>query len=145
MQWVVSDPELMPAKTFAGRYESLAKIGKLVAGVAKEAGFDSAHVYEIQLAVDEACTNIIEHGYGGEGKGEIYCNCEKLPDGIRVTLHDWAAPFNPDSVPPPNFDVPLEELKSRGAGLHLMKKLMDEVTFKFDTPEGNVCVLVKRK
>ena len=135
----------MPTKTFPGHYESLAKIGEFVSQVAKDAGFDKSNLYSIQLAVDEACTNVIEHGYGGEGKGDIRCTCDIKNDAIKITLRDWGAAFNPDVIPDPNFDVPLEQLQSRGAGLFLMKKLMDEVHFDFETGDGNVLVLVKRK
>ena len=61
----------MPKKLFPGRYASLAEIGEFIGLAAQAAGFDSKDVYAIKLAVDEACTNIIEHGYGGEGIGKI--------------------------------------------------------------------------
>ena len=135
----------MPTKTFPGHYESLAKIGEFVSQVAKDAGFDKSNIYSIQLAVDEACTNVIEHGYGGEGRGDIRCTCDVTQDGIEITLRDWGAAFNPNCIPEPDFNVPLEKLQSRGAGLFLMKKLMDEVHFDFETEDGNVLLLVKRK
>ena len=137
--------DLMPTKTFAGRYASLAKISEFVAQSAEEVGFDSKGIYAVKLAVDEACTNIIEHGYGGEGLGDIKCTCDVSDDGLTITLQDWGRSFNPDAVPDPNFSVPLEDLKSRGAGLFFMKKLMDEVHYKFDSQSGNILIMVKRK
>ena len=135
----------MPTKTFAGQYASLAKISEFVAKSAEDVGFDSKGIYAVKLAVDEACTNIIEHGYGGEGLGEIKCTCDVSGNQLKITLQDWGRSFNPDDVPDPNFAVPLEELKPRGAGLFFMKKLMDEVHFKFHEEHGNVLVMVKKK
>jgi anti-sigma regulatory factor (Ser/Thr protein kinase) len=45
----------------------------------------------------------------------------------------------------PNFDVDLYELEPRGAGLYFMNKLMDEIHFEFDTGDGNLLTMIKRK
>jgi serine/threonine-protein kinase RsbW len=135
----------MLTKVFPGRFDSLAEISEFVGGAAQDAGFDSKGVYAIKLAVDEACTNIIEHAYGGESKGEIRCTCTIQKDSLEVKLQDWGCVFNPNSIPEPNFDVPIEELKPRGAGLFFMKKFMDEVRFEFDARDGNCLTMIKHK
>jgi len=135
----------MPTRKFPGRFQHLAEIGDFVSKIAKEAGFDSAQVYSVQLAVDEACTNIIEHGYGGEGRGDILCSCDSTDEGIIIVIKDWGGQFAPGEIPDPDYDVPLEDLQSRGAGLFLMRKVMDEVDFKFDQKEGNILIMKKRK
>ncbi len=136
---------LMPTKTFPGRYASLAEISEFVAQAAREAGLDSKSVYAVKLAVDEACTNIIEHGYGGESSGKIECSCDIHPDTLTIKLRDWGVAFDPDTVPEPNFNVDLEELQVRGAGLYLMRQLMDDVKFSFQESQGNLLVMVKKK
>lgn len=128
--------------TIPGRYESLADIRAFVAQAAEQAGLGERAVYAVRLAVDEACTNIIEHAYGGEGRGEIECTCVIKPQGLTIILRDRGKPFAPDSIPPPDLSLPIEELPLRGAGLHLIRKLMDEVTFRF-SEEGNELTLVK--
>jgi len=135
----------MPTKTFPGRFENLAQISDFVTQIAKEAGFDSRQVYAVQLAVDEACTNIIEHGYGCEGQGDIVCSCDSTAEGIIIIIKDWGKRFDPEEIPEPDYDVPLEKLQYRGAGLFLMNKLMDEVDFKFGDSDGNTLTLKKHK
>ncbi len=135
----------MPTRKFPGRYENLLEIGDFVRKIAEEAGFDSSQVYSVQLAVDEACTNIIEHGYGGEGRGEIVCSCDSTEEGLTIVIQDWGRQFDPDEIPDPDYDVPLEKLQSRGAGLFLMGNLMDEVDFRFDKSGGNMLTMKKRK
>jgi serine/threonine-protein kinase RsbW len=135
----------METKTFPGRYENLIKIESFFAEAAEKAGMDSASVYAVKLAVDEACTNIIEHAYGGEDRGEIQCSYEIMDDGLRIILRDWGDTFDPSTVPEPDYSVPIEELKPRGAGVFLMKKVMDEVEFDFKEGEANVLRMVKRK
>ena len=135
----------MPSKTFAGQYTSLTDIAEFVAQAAKEAGFDSKGTYAIKLAVDEACSNIVEHGYGENEGDEICCSYEVLKDGLKITIQDWSEPFNPGDIPEPNFDVDLDDLKPRGAGLYFMKNLMDEVEFDFNSGDGNLLVMIKRR
>ena len=135
----------MPTRKFIGRYENLAAIGKFVSRIAQKAGLDAAQVYAVRLAVDEACTNIIEHGYGSEELGEIECACDITPSGVTVQLRDWSAGFSPEDIPPPNYAVPLEQLKPRGAGLYLMRQMMDDVHFHFDAVGGNLLTMKKHK
>ena len=134
----------MSATTFPGRFKSLAKITEFVSQFAEEAGLDETATYTVLLAVDEACTNIIEHAYGGEGRGEIKCACEVKDDALTITLSHRGDPFDPASVPEPDFNVPLQELKLRGVGLVLMQKIMDEVRYT-STPDGeNIITMTKR-
>ncbi|HBX68015.1 MAG TPA: ATP-binding protein [Chloroflexi bacterium] len=135
----------MPSKTFAGRFTSLEKIADFIAQAAQKAGFDSKSAYAIQLAVDEACSNIIEHGYAERENGKICCNYEVLENGLKIVIQDWGKSFNPNEVPKPNFEVALEDLKPRGAGLYFMKEIMDEVNFEFDNKDGNLLTMIKRK
>ena len=121
----------MASKIFPGRYSSLEPISEFIKHEANKAGLDEDAVYSIQLAVDEACTNIIEHAYGGEGNGEIECICSSTAAAFEVELRDKGKAFDPKLIPDPQTGVPIEKLKNRGAGLYLMRKLMDEVNFDF--------------
>lgn len=132
-------------RVFPARYESLAAIDQFVAGAAQQASFDESTVYQVQLAVDEACSNIIEHAYGGEGAGVIECTYHVKDDLITVVLRDHGQPFDPDAVPEPNLSTDLEERDEGGLGLHLMRRIMDEVEFDFESEEGNVLTMVKSR
>jgi serine/threonine-protein kinase RsbW len=135
----------MATATFSGRFESLAGIRKFVFQAASDAGFDEKEIYAVELAVDEACSNIIEHSYGGESKGEIECTCNDLKDRLEIILKDDGKPFDPGEVSHPDFSLPLEDLKPRGAGLFLIRNMMDDVNFEFSQKDGNVLRMVKRK
>lgn len=131
--------------TFPGCYESLDQIREFVVQAANKAGLNEKAVYEVELAVDEACCNIIDHAYGGEDKGEIECCTDIEPDELRITLKDFGSPFDPSQVADPELNVPLEKLKVGGVGLFLMKKMMDEVRYKTSKLGGNIITLVKKK
>lgn len=132
-------------KIFPARYESLAAISQFIAAAAEQAGFDECTAYQVQLAVDEACSNIIEHAYGGEGAGVIKCTYRIQHDELTVTLRDTGRPFDPETVPEPDLTCGLEERTGGGLGLYLIHRIMDEVDFDFESEAGNVLTMVKRK
>ena len=123
----------------------MAGIRDFVNLAAKDAGFNEKEIYAVELAVDEACANIIEHAYDGEGKGQIECTCNNINGGLEIIIKDDGKPFDPDSVPSPDFSVDLEDLQPRGAGLFIIRNLMDDVSFTFSKNKGNILRMVKRK
>ena len=136
----------MPTKSFPGRYTSLPEISDFVARAAQDAGLDSKGVYAVRLAVDEACTNVIEHAYGGEGEGDIRVSWHLVGDAFTITISDNGRAFDPLEVPAPTLPSQpdrLDELKIGGLGIHFMRKLMDEVRFSVDEVKGNQLVMIK--
>jgi serine/threonine-protein kinase RsbW len=135
----------MATMVVSGRYDNLVKIGEFVRQAAQHAGLNSFSVYQVETAVDEACTNIIEHAYGKEGAGDIECTCQELPDELVIILRDWGKPFVPTKIHPPNLKAPLKNRQAHGLGLHFIRQWMDEVDFQFTGETGNVLTMVKRK
>ncbi len=131
--------------TFPGKFENLEDISQMVGQAAEHAGLDDSGVYAVQLAVDEACTNIIEHAYGGEGRGLIDVTTEVTPTSLVVQLRDFGRPFDPASIPVPQTNLPLEEIQPRGIGLFLIRKMMDEINFEFSEDQGNILTMIKNK
>jgi len=104
---------------------------------------DPATVYRVQLAVDEASTNIIKYAYG-EKEGLLKLIMELNGDELVITLISWGKPFDPTSIPPPDLNAALEDRKIGGLGMHFIRKFMDEVSYSFDTVKGNRLILKKR-
>jgi serine/threonine-protein kinase RsbW len=99
-------------------------------------------LYDIQLAVDEACTNIISHGYAGLDPGSIIMDLEIESDKIVVTLTDFGRSFEPSSAPVPDVNAPLEERELGGYGLFLIQQSMDDMHYQV-TEDGNKMILTK--
>jgi serine/threonine-protein kinase RsbW len=140
-----TDRTLVETAVFPGRFESLAEIGEFIARVAEAAGFDERGVYAIQLAVDEACSNIIEHAYGGEDRGVIECTCRVDEEDLTVVLRDHGRPFDPSTAPEPVLNACLEEREGGNLGLFFMRRLMDEVRFECVPGSVNVLTMVKHR
>lgn len=139
------DVDTSQTRTFPGQFDSLAAIGEFVTRAAEAAGLDARAAYAVQMAVDEACSNIIEHAYGGERRGDIECTCRVNDDGLTVTLRDYGHPFDPACVPEPELCANIEKCKVGGLGLYFIRQLMDEVRFEFTPDSGNVLTMVKHK
>ena len=130
--------------TVEGHPENLATIADFVIKAAQASGLNEKATFEVQMAVDEACANVIEHGYGEEEeKGEIALCCKRAEDDFVVTIRDQGQPFNPEAIPPPDLTRSLAERRNGGLGLYFMRQLMDEVRFHFDT-EGNELTMLKK-
>lgn len=111
---------------------------------ATRVGFEKFAIYSIEMAVDEACSNIIEHAYGGEGKGEIRCTCSASERDIMIVLRDWGRSFDPSRIPQPNLSKNLDDRQAHGLGLYFIRQWMDEVRFVSDGSE-NILTMVKRR
>jgi len=130
--------------TVDGHCENLATIADFVTEAAQAWGLNEKASFEVQMAVDEACTNIIEHGYRGERRGKITLCCECADGDFVVTIRDHGQPFDPEAVPPPDLTSSLAERQEGRLGLYFMRQLMDEVRFRFDA-DGNELTMVKRR
>ncbi|HEX7434113.1 MAG TPA: ATP-binding protein [Anaerolineaceae bacterium] len=128
-----------------GRFENLEKISKFVKDVSWSAGFDEMGIYAIQTAVDEACSNIIDHAYGGESSEVIELNCINTKNALKIILRDHGKPFIPESIPIPVKHTRLKDIKEGGLGLYFMHQLMDEVYFEFSPGIGNTLTMIKHK
>jgi anti-sigma regulatory factor (Ser/Thr protein kinase) len=122
---------------------NLGDIAEYVAGRASAAGLDEERTFEVQMAVDEACTNSIQHAYRGHASGELRVCCFREGDDFVVEITDHGAPFDPQTIPNPDVTGPLEERAIGGLGVYLMRRLMDSVHFRTDPESGNVVVMRK--
>lgn len=109
---------------------------------ATEAGLGDEVLFPLHLAVEEACANVILHGYPTE-PGPLTLRVEAAPSLVAVILTDEAPPFDPDHVPPPPLDGDAESRPIGGLGWHLIREVMDEVRHE-SISGGNRLTLIKR-
>ena len=98
---------------------------------------------KVILAVDEAVTNIIEHGYDEGAEGSIEIEVEVGGDQFKVIIRDTGRVFNPSSIPDPDMKEHVQKGHKKGLGIFLMRQIMDEVRYKFKDGVKNELTLVK--
>jgi anti-sigma regulatory factor (Ser/Thr protein kinase) len=125
-----------------GKLENLSVIADFIATTMRQIGVGEEMIFSVQMAVDEACTNIIQHGYSGKG-GMIAISTELQGNDFVITIRDRGRPFDPGSVPPPDLAADLDQRRVGGLGIYLMRKRMDDVSYDFDAVKGNKLTMRK--
>lgn len=129
---------------FDANFDNLDEIREIVAEAARQVGFSDKEIYAIQLAADEASSNIIEHAYAGVTGGKLEIDISTSDTTLKIIMRDHGKPFDPASVPEPNVKADLSERKIGGLGMYLMRKLMDEVSYESSPETGNILTMIKR-
>jgi anti-sigma regulatory factor (Ser/Thr protein kinase) len=135
----------MKSVQFAAKFEFLDEIRDFVGEIARAGGFSDKDVYNIQLATDEAASNIIEHAYENQPQGVLELSCGMKGDTITIILIDHGESFDPSAIPLPDLKADLSDRKIGGLGIFLMRKLMDEVHYEPKPDKSNVLIMIKRK
>ncbi len=111
-------------------YENLNAAVKFAGEWAKNANLDERATYALQMAMDEACGNIIAHAYGGNGKGEILLAGRLIEDGLEIALTDFGTDFS---------------MTDDGqTGKFLLRQLVDDVSFVAENAQ-NILTLRKNR
>ena len=128
----------------AARLEEVQRACDFVVEAAERAGLDERAIYHCQMAVDEALTNVIEHGYAFHDEGNaIELTCQVTPDRFLITIEDSSPAFNPLTHEAPDPDEPLDSREPGGWGIYFIRKLMDDVRYE-RVGNRNRLTLVKR-
>jgi serine/threonine-protein kinase RsbW len=125
------------------RSNNLEHIRKFVSEVAKSSGFSESEVDKIELAVDEASANVVNHAYKVKEGKEIDVEVKVDSEKFTVLVRDNGKGFDPASVNFPDMNNYLKTHKVGGLGIHLMKVLMDEVKFDIRPGQKNQVKMVK--
>jgi serine/threonine-protein kinase RsbW len=133
----------MPTLSLYADLSCLETVHAFVAQTGYDMGLNGQNLANLQMVVDEACANVVQHAYGGQG-GEMVLSIEAVGSCLQVTIRDWGQPFDPDKVPVPDLTAPLERRPLGGLGVYLMREMMDQVDYHFDPDDGNTLVMVKR-
>ncbi len=105
-------------------------------------GVPPAAIGHLNLALDEAMTNTIAYGWPEGGDHEIALTLSIIGGAVLAEVSDDGRTFDPLEVPPPDLESDLESRPIGGLGVHFMKTLMDEVSYR---REGGRNILTMRK
>ncbi len=113
---------------FRGNSESLKNVRGLVGKVCDEVGCEKKVAGAIELAIEEACSNIIRHAYMFKG-GDIELHINLLRGRIVFVLIDNGRSFDYNDSETPNLERYIRTGRQGGLGLYLIRKVMDEVSY----------------
>ncbi len=129
---------IVPAKE-----EEIPRISEFVKEVMTAEEFSMQKVLNTQLAVEEACINIIEHGYKG-GAGSIRISIDPADDRLIMTIEDEGRQFDPTKAPELLFIDDIEKRTAEGLGLHLMRSFVEDVRYEFRDGKNTQMLVIRR-
>lgn len=106
-------------------------------------GFKERSIKDIELAVEEAVSNVIKHAYAANEQAEFSVTCERIPLGLKTVVKDKGQPFDPSTVPKYDADNPQNDMPGSGLGFYLMHQFMDDISFHILGRDGKEVHLVK--
>lgn len=130
-------------KKFKANLTNLREIRNLTYNFAKSEGFDNMDINRIEMAVDEACANIILHTYKNDTSKPIYITFKKNDDSISIVIEDEGERFDPQLESLPDLKKHAQEYRTNGLGIYLMTRLVDEIHYEYIRDKGNRLKLVK--
>ncbi|MFW5709164.1 MAG: SpoIIE family protein phosphatase [Chloroflexota bacterium] len=127
--------------------DSLRMVSSFIHAIGHRLQLTDKVLHDLDLAVDEAATNIVKHAYPAGEPGDMVIRAETSDaDMITITLRDFGVPFNPDHIRPFDLSEPIERRIHGGMGLYFIHHLMDAVERRTGSKPGdaNDLILFKR-
>jgi serine/threonine-protein kinase RsbW len=124
--------------------KNLAIIRDFVTRIGEQAGLDAADVAKLELAVDEACANVIEHAYGNDTSKQVMIRATFDEEALQIHVVDTGRGFDPSGVDPEELRELVQKRRTGGLGLRLIKTLMDEVHYDIEPGRKNELRMVKK-
>ncbi len=123
--------------------EGVGEVNAAFAGFAEAHALPAAVRRSINIALDELLANAHSHGRTGLDPSSVTVEVELDEERVTVTLSDDGTPFDPFGRAAPDTSLSVEERSIGGLGIHLVRQLMDQVSYQ-RREDHNVVILVKR-
>ena len=116
--------------TLANRMDEVPRLVALLESFGAGAGLSDDLTFRLTVALDEAITNVIEHAYDDAASHDIELSVTWDGATLTAVIEDDGRPFDPREVPRPNVDAPIEERKSGGLGVYLVRTFAQNVEYR---------------
>jgi serine/threonine-protein kinase RsbW len=124
--------------------ENLSMIRDFVKGIGNQSGMSDMEVAKLEMAVDEACSNVMEHAYGSDSTKEVSIRALVDENAVQIEVIDTGKGFDPSKVEQLKLEDLVLAKSTGGLGMRLMKAFMDEVHYEIVPGVKNELRMVKR-
>lgn len=128
--------------TVPAQMSYLIQVREFIEHIGKRYRFDDKVVNSFKLVIDEACTNIIRHGYRDIKNGEITIKAIVRRLSLTILIIDQGRSYDPSKAATPDLGKYVDIGKKGGLGIMMMRKLMDDLQYSV-TERGNEFRLTK--
>ncbi len=124
--------------------ENLSMIRDFVKSIGTQSGMEDMDVARLELAVDEACANVMEHAYDADSTKEVSIRAIVDDESVQIEVVDSGKGFDPAAVEQLKVEELVSARRTGGLGMRLMKSFMDEVHYEMQPGVKNELKMVKR-
>lgn len=114
----------------ANQLSGLSELQEKLDHLAGQFELSSAMIMQLNLALEEAFTNVVNYAYEDDEPHTIEIIFTKEGQDLLITIIDDGQPFDPTAMADPDILLPAEERKIGGLGVFLVKKVMDKVAYR---------------
>ena len=132
------------SRGFRREFASLEEVFVFLEGFTEVEKVSEREAFCINLVVEELFTNMVRHNEGG---GEsIAVTIERVEDQVHLELVDFdVCPFDPSSAAQVSVTAGLAERSRGGLGLHIVKTMVDELTYDYDDDKRRMRISVTKR
>lgn len=125
--------------------DNLGRVRDFIEANVATAGLSKDSAGELLLAVDEAVSNIIMHGFKSAKGGNIELEVRHQPDALLIHIRDNAPLFDPTRGTNPHLEIsPLEREAPGGFGVYLLNNLVDKIAYRVTDDGRNELTMLKK-
>lgn len=129
--------------TIENQLDQLALVASFVEEFCEELGLGADVVFNLNLVLEEAMTNVIMYAHPEGGKHDIMLTARTEDGVLSLILEDDGVAFDPTEVPDADVTLSAEERSIGGLGIFLIRQIMDDVFYKREN-EHNVLTMRKK-
>jgi sigma-B regulation protein RsbU (phosphoserine phosphatase) len=122
----------------------ISKLAPFVDSIADEKGLDPSLAMSLNLALEEAATNVIMYAYPEGTNGPICLDAVVGKDTLEFILSDKGKPFDPTAKPDADITLGVEERGIGGLGIFMVKNIMDSVSYERSEDGKNILTMIKK-
>ena len=120
----------------------ISRLADFVGSLAREEQLSEPLTVSLNLALEEAVTNVIMYAYPQGQEGRVGLQAVRRPDALEFTLTDSGKPFDPTAAPEADTSLGVQERPIGGLGIFLVRKIMDTVAYR-RTNGKNILTMIK--
>lgn len=128
--------------TFPNKLEYSYLVQQFVREIAKMIGFTGDELNKIDIALEEAVSNVMIHTHDEENP-TFDIICDHIAGGIRIIIKEMGIPFNPEGIRKYEVSGNLDDLSTSGLGIYLIQNVMDHLEFHNLGTQGKETVMIK--
>ena len=108
------------------------RLAELVETFGAEHGVPDRAIFNLNLALDEILTNVIEYAFPDGGAPEILVRLALDEAALQAEVIDDGTPYDPTARPDPDISLSVDERPIGGLGVYFAKRMMDRVEYHRD-------------